>query len=137
MTCHRPTFHLGASHQTSSSPQRADDASEELKTESKSEIRKALGFDEEVSHQQGSDFRVARDGRNVKAALEEVQEMAAPGGPVLRQTSDQRRKSAAHDTISTKAAELRARADAFTGEPSVKQALYAEAAKLESSLGSL
>ena len=114
----------------------ADDASEEVKTELKSEIRKALGFDEEtINKAQISELQESVE--TLKAALEEVQEMAAPGGPVLRQTSDQRRKSAAHDTISTKAAELRARADAFTGEPSVKQALYAEASKLESSLGSL
>ena len=108
----------------------ADDASEEVKTELKSEIRKALGFDEEtINKAQISELQESVE--TLKAALEEVQEMAAPGGPVLRQTSDQRRKSAAHDTISTKAAELRARADAFTGEPSVKQALYAEASKLE------
>ena len=115
----------------------ADDATDEQKNESRAEIRKALGFDEEVSLYKAQISELQETVTTVKAALEEVQEMAAPGGPVLRQTSDQRRKSAAHDTISTKAAELRARADAFTGEPSVKQALYAEAAKLETALGSL
>ena len=115
----------------------ADDATDEQKNEARAEIRKALGFDEEVSLYKAQISELQETVTTVKAALEEVQEMAAPGGPVLRQTSDQRRKSAAHDTISTKAAELRARADAFTGEPSVKQALYAEASKLESSLGSL
>lgn len=115
----------------------AEDATDETKTELRAEMRKAVGFDEEIAIYKAQITELQETVVTVKAALEEVQEMATPGGPVLRQTSDQRRKSAAHDTISTKAAELRARADAFTGEPSVKQALYVEAEKLEAALSSL
>lgn len=115
----------------------AEDAPEEVKTELKAEIRKAVGFDEEIATYKAQITELQETVTTVKAALEEVQEMAAPGGPVLRQTSEQRRVSAAHDAISTKAAEIRARADAFTGEPSVRQALYAEAEKLEVALSSL
>ena len=115
----------------------AEDATDETKTELRAEMRKAVGFDEEIAIYKAQITELQETVVTVKAALEEVQEMATPGGPVLRQTSDQRRKSAAHDTISTKASELRARADAFTGEPSVKQALYVEAEKLEAALSSL
>jgi len=115
----------------------ADDATEETKTELKAEIRKAVGFDEEIAIYKAQLTEMQETVTTVKAELAEVQELAAPGGPVLRQTSDQRRKSAAHDTISAKAAEIRARADAFVGEPSVKQALYAEADKLDFALNSL
>ena len=115
----------------------AQDATDEIKTELKTEIRKALGFDEEIATYKAQITEMQETVETVKAALEDVQEMATPGGPVLRQTSDQRRKSAAHDAISTKAAEIRARADAFTGEPSVKQALREEAERLEAALSVL
>ena len=115
----------------------SDDATDEIKIELRSEIRKALGVDEEIATYKALVTEMQETVKTVKAELEEVQEMAAPGGPVLRQTSDQRRSSAAHDTISTKAAEIRARAVAFTGESSIKQALFAEAEKLESALSSL
>lgn len=113
----------------------AEDATDEIKTELKTEIRKALGFDEEtINKAQITDLQESVE--TLKAALEEVQEMAAPGGPVLRQTSDQRRSSAAHDVISTKAAEIRARAESAF-DPSLKKALKDEADKLELALASL
>ena len=115
----------------------ADDATDDTKNELRAEIRKALGVDEEIATYKAQLEEQRESVETLKAALEEVQEMAAPGGPVLRQTSDQRRHAAAHDQISTKAAEIRARAEAFTGEPSVRQALYAEADKLEAALAVL
>ena len=112
----------------------AEDASEEVKTELRTELRKALGVDD--AKQEEIDT-LQKSVKTLEEEIAEIKELAAPGGPVLRQTSDQRRKSAAHDTISSKAAEIRSRADAFVGEPSVKQALYAEADKLENALSSL
>ena len=115
----------------------SDDATDDTKNELRAEIRKALGVDEEIATYKAQLEEQRESVETLKAALEEVQEMAAPGGPVLRQTSDQRRHAAAHDSISTKAAEIRARAEAFTGEPSVRQALYNEAEKLEAALTAL
>ena len=112
----------------------AEDASEEVKTGLRTELRKALGVDD--AKQEEIDT-LQKSVKTLEEEIAEIKELAAPGGPVLRQTSDQRRKSAAHDTISSKAAEIRSRADAFVGEPSVKQALYAEADKLENALSSL
>ena len=113
----------------------AEDATDELKTELKSEIRKALGFDEEtINKAQITELQESVE--TLKAALEEVQEMAAPGGPALRQTSDQRRKSATFDIISNQATATRNRADAAY-DPELKKSLYAEADKLDAALGSL
>src|ERR1035438_142140 len=84
----------------------AEDATDEVKTELKTEIRKALGFDEEtINKAQITELQESVE--TLKAALEEVQEMAAPGGPALRQTSDQRRKSATFDIISNQATATR------------------------------
>ena len=113
------------------------DATDEDREAARHEIVKTLGLDTLIATQEAQLKEQAESITVLKAALEEVQEMAAPGGPVLRQTSEQRRTSAAHDAITAKAADFRARAAAYTGPRDVKDALIAEAEKLESAAKSL
>ena len=111
----------------------AEDATDESKTELTAEIRKVLGVDEEIATYKALLTTMQETVDTVKAELAEVQEMAAPGGPVLRQTSDQRRQSAAHDAITSKVSEFRSRAELAT-DLTAKKAFRDQADALEATL---
>jgi len=72
----------------------ADTATSEVKDELRSEIVKALGL-EEVMTAKAELSEAKEEIQLLKAALDEVKSMAAPGGPALRATREQTSKSAA------------------------------------------
>ena len=72
----------------------AETATPEVKSELRSEIVKALGL-EEVMTAKAELSEAKEEIELLKAALDEVKSMAAPGGPALRATREQTSKSAA------------------------------------------
>ena len=72
----------------------AETATPEVKSELRSEIVKALGL-EEVMTAKAELSKATEEIELLKAALDEVKSMAAPGGPALRATREQTSKSAA------------------------------------------
>jgi len=72
----------------------AETATPEVKSELRNEIVKALGL-EEVMTAKAELSEAKEEIALLKAALDEVKSMAAPGGPALRATREQTSKSAA------------------------------------------
>lgn len=119
---------LGVSADLIKSASKAE-ATEDIKTELRNEIRKALGVDEEIATYKAA---IAEQEENItvlKAALDEIREMAAPGGPVLRQTSVQANKALDAERMEAEAARLRNIASQLS-EPSMKAAYLEKAAQL-------
>jgi len=91
----------------------ATDASEEAKTELRQEIVKALGLEEAISTK--AELSEAKEQIDLlKAALEEVKQMAVPGGPALRATNLQAQKSAQATAYLVEAETLRIKAASIT-----------------------
>ena len=85
----------------------ADDATPEVRDELRHEIVKALGLETEIATYKAALSKQEEELTLLKAALDEVREMAAPGGPALRQTGAQASKSAHADSLRVEAARRR------------------------------
>ena len=91
----------------------APDASDEAKAELRNEIVKALGLEEAISTK--AELSEAKEQINLlKASLEEVKQMATPGGPALRATNLQSQKSAQATAYLVEAESLRIKAASLT-----------------------
>ena len=112
----------------SASSETATDAD---KTALRDEIRKALGIDEEIATYKASLTEQEEVIKGFKAVLDEVRGMAAPGGPVLRQTHSQVKKSADAERLEIEAARLRSIADQVV-DPALRNAYIAKALEVES-----
>ena len=107
------------------------EATDADKTALRDEIRKALGMDEEIATYKASLAEQEEVIKGFKAVLDEVRGMAAPGGPVLRQTHSQVKKSADAERLEIEAARLRSIADQVV-DPSLRNAYIAKALEVES-----
>jgi hypothetical protein len=93
-------------------------------------IRKALGIEEEIATYKAA-LAVQEEGINtLKAELTELRGMAAPGGPVLRQTATQAFKSAEAERLESEAARLRSIASQLV-DPALKNAYITKANEVE------
>ena len=107
----------------------ADDATEETKDELRNEIVKALGLEETITTKAA--LAEAKEEINLlKAALDEVREMAVPGGPAIRATREQTSKSAQVIAAEVEAIRLRDMAQKMTN-PELRNQYLAEAARYE------
>jgi hypothetical protein len=108
----------------------ADTATPEVKDELRNEIVKALGL-EEVMTAKAELSKATEEIELLKAALNEVKSMAAPGGPALRATREQTSKSAAVIANEVEAIRLRNLADRMT-DPALRNQYLESARRLES-----
>jgi hypothetical protein len=107
----------------------ADNATDEIKSELRNEIVKALGLEETITTK--AELAEAKEELNLlKAALDEVREMAAPGGPVLRATQAQASKSADAERLQSEAGRYRKLAHEVV-DPSMKAGYLNKAAEME------
>ena len=107
----------------------ADDATPETKEELRNEIVKALGLEETITTK--AELAEAKEELTLlKAALDEVREMAAPGGPVLRATQAQASKSADAERLQSEAGRFRKLAHEVV-DPSMKAGYLSKAAEME------
>ena len=107
----------------------ADDATPETKEELRNEIVKALGLEETITTK--AELAEAKEELTLlKAALDEVREMAAPGGPVLRATQAQASKSADAERLQSEAGRFRKLAHEVV-DPSMKAGYLNKAAEME------
>lgn len=109
----------------------SDTATDADKTALREEIRKALGIDEEIATYKANLAEQEEVIKGFKAVLDEVRGMAAPGGPVLRQTHSQIKKSADAERLEIEAARLRSIADQVV-DPVLRNAYIAKALEVES-----
>lgn len=104
----------------------APDASSEAKDELRSEIVKALGLDDKIATKaELEELREAN--KSLKASLDDIREMAAPGQPALRAMLDQQNKAAEADALDIKASQFRITAMNQTDRQTASQ--YMEAAQ--------
>jgi hypothetical protein len=108
----------------------AETATPEVKDELRSEIVKALGLEEAMTAK-AELSKATEEIELLKAALEEVKSMAAPGGPALRATREQTSKSAAVIANEVEAIRLRNLAAAIT-DPAMRNQYLESARRLES-----
>jgi hypothetical protein len=108
----------------------ADTATPEVKDELRNEIVKALGLEEVMTAKAGLS-KATEEIELLKAALNEVKSMAAPGGPALRATREQTSKSAAVIANEVEAIRLRNLADRMT-DPALRNQYLESARRLES-----
>ena len=107
----------------------ADDATLETKDELRSEIVKALGLEETITTKAA--LAEAKEEINLlKAALDEVREMAVPGGPAIRATREQTQKSSQVIAAEVEAIRLREMANKMTN-PELRNQYLAEAARYD------
>ena len=100
------------------------------KSELRDEIRKALGLDEEMATTKAALAEATESVKTLKAAYDELREMAAPGGPVLRQTTVQANKSARVTALNVEAERLRMTASNLI-DPNLRNQYLAEANRLD------
>lgn len=100
------------------------------KTDLREELRKALGMDEEMATTKAALAEAHESVLTLKAALDEIREMAAPGGPALRQTQVQSNKSARVTALQVQAESLRMTAASLI-DPQLRNQYLAEANKLD------
>ena len=93
-------------------------------------LRKSLGIDEEIATYKAALSEQEESINVLKAALDEIRGMAAPGGPVLRQTATQVFKSAEAERLEAEAARLRNLANQIT-DPALKSAYITKAVEVE------
>lgn len=93
-------------------------------------IRKAIGIDEEIATYKAALKEQEEGITALKSALDELRGMAAPGGPVLRQTATQAFKSAEAERLESEAARLRSIAAQIV-DPTLKTAYIAKATEVE------
>ena len=107
----------------------ADDATPETKDELRNEIVKALGLEETITTKAA--LAEAKEEINLlKAALDEVREMAVPGGPAIRATREQTQKSSQVIAAEVEAIRLREMANKMTN-PELRNQYLAEAARYD------
>lgn len=106
------------------------------KTELRDEIRKALGVDEEIATYKAALEDMAKSVHTLTADLQEIREMAAPGGPALRQTGAQANKSAQVEALKVEAERRRIMASQVT-DPGLRNAYLDAAVKLEAQAADL
>ena len=106
------------------------DATEEIKTELRHEIVKALGITEEIATYKALIASQEDVIKGIKAELDEVKEMAIPGGPALRQTQAQTQKSAQATALLVEAERRRYMAQQVT-DPEMRSAYFDAAIALE------
>jgi len=105
------------------------EATDEIKSELRTEIVKALGLEETITTK--AELSEAKEEINLlKAALDEVREMASPGGPVLRATQAQASKSADVERLQAEAGRFRKLAHEVV-DPTMKSAYLNKAVELE------
>ena len=85
----------------------AEDASDEARAELRAEIVKALGLDDEISTYKETLTNQQEAIKSLEATVEEMKSLAVGGGPVLRQTTVQARKSADVERMRAEASRLR------------------------------
>jgi len=85
----------------------ATEATDADKTALRDEFRKALGVDEEIATYKAALAEQEEGIMTLKAALDEIREMAVPGGPALRQTQQQTQVSAKGTALRVEAERLR------------------------------
>jgi hypothetical protein len=105
----------------------ATDATDSVRDELRSEIVKALGLETEIATYKAALTKQEEDINVLKAALDEVREMAAPGGPVLRQTGAQSNKTAQVTALQVEAERRRLLASQIT-DPELRNQ-YLDAAR--------
>lgn len=105
----------------------ATDATDSVRDELRSEIVKALGLETEIATYKAALTKQEEDINVLKAALDEVREMAAPGGPVLRQTGAQSNKTAQVTALQVEAERRRLIASQIT-DPDLRNQ-YLDAAR--------
>ena len=105
----------------------ATDATDSVRDELRSEIVKALGLETEIATYKAALTKQEEDINVLKAALDEVREMAAPGGPVLRQTGAQSNKTAQVTALQVEAERRRLLASQIT-DPDLRNQ-YLDAAR--------
>ena len=110
----------------------AETATPEVKDELRSEIVKALGLEEVISAK-AELSKATEEIELLKAALDEVKSMAAPGGPALRATREQTSKSAAVLAREVEAQRYRNLAAQIT-DPALRNQYLETARALEASL---
>jgi hypothetical protein len=110
----------------------ADTATPEVKDELRSEIVKALGLEEAMTAKADLS-KAVEEIELLKAALDEVKQMAAPGGPAIRATREQTSKSAEVLAREVEATRLRNLAKQMT-DPALRNQYLESARALESNL---
>ena len=104
----------------------ASDATPEVKDELRAEIVKALGLDDKIATKaELEELREAN--KSLKASLDDMREMAAPGQPALRAMLDQQTKAAEADELESKAARFVATAYTQTDKETAAQYMSAAA----------
>ena len=107
----------------------AEDATEESKDELRTEIVKALGLEETITTKAALN-EAKEEISLLKAALDEVREMAVPGGPAIRATREQTQKSSQVIAAEVEAIRLRDMANKMTN-PELRNQYLAEAARYD------
>jgi len=107
----------------------ADDATDEVKSELRTEIVKALGLEGAITTKTALD-EAKEQIELLKAALDDVKAMAAPGGPALRATQAQTQKSATVLANEVEASRLRNVAAQLT-DPAMRNQFLDTARALE------
>jgi hypothetical protein len=106
----------------------SEDATDEIRAELRTEIVKALGLDDSTTKAALAEAK--EELTLLKAELAAVKEMAAPGGPALRQTQVQANKSGQVDQLRSEADRLRKTASQVI-DTSLRNAYIEKALKLE------
>ena len=107
----------------------ADDATPEVKDDLRTEIVKALGLEEAITAKAELSKAVEQIDL-LKAALDEVREMATPGGPHLRATQSQTAKAADAERLQAEAGYYK-RLASEVFDPAMKSGYLTKAADLE------
>ena len=106
----------------------SEEATDEIRAELRNEIVKALGLDDSTTKAALAEAK--EELTLLKAELAAVKEMAAPGGPALRQTQVQSNKSGQVDQLRSEADRLRKTASQVI-DTSLRNAYIEKALKLE------
>jgi len=106
----------------------SEEATDEIRAELRNEIVKALGLDDSTTKAALAEAK--EELTLLKAELAAVKEMAAPGGPALRQTQVQANKSGQVDQLRSEADRLRKTASQVI-DTSLRNAYIEKALKLE------
>jgi len=105
----------------------APDATDETKNSLRDEIRKSLGVDEVIATYKAALAEQEERIETLKSALDEVREMAAPGGPAIRANHVQTQKSAQVEALKIEAEGYRLKAAQITS-PELRNS-YLDAAR--------
>ena len=107
----------------------ADDATDEVRAEFRTEVVKALGLDE-IATVVTQNQELVKSVQTLTDELAKVKEMAAPRGIALRATQEQKAKAGQRETLLSEAKSLRASASLFS-EPGTRSEFIQKAVELE------